>query len=107
MIHVTVHKKDGRYVDFRCKGHAGFARENRDIICSAVSVLVINTVNSLEAFTKDAVRTREDDGYVFLEFPSEQSPEARLLMDSLLLGLGMIEDSYGSRYLKVDVREVT
>ncbi len=107
MIAVTVEKNAGRYISFRSKGHAGFAGEGLDIVCAAVSALIITTVNSLEAFTHDKIRVKDDDGFVDLRFSPEQSDEARLLMDSLLLGLTEIETSYGRKYLKVDVREVT
>ena len=30
------------------KGHADFAEEGSDIVCSAVSVLTINTINCIE-----------------------------------------------------------
>ena len=107
MIAVTVEKNAGRYASFRSKGHAGYADEGYDIICAAVSALIISTVNSLETFTHDQVRVKEHDGFVDMRFPPEQSDEARLLMDSLVLGLTGIEESYGRKYLKVDVREVT
>ncbi|MBR2766191.1 MAG: ribosomal-processing cysteine protease Prp [Blautia sp.] len=107
MIAVTVKKAAGRYISFRSEGHAGYADEGYDIICAAVSALTVSTVNSLEAFTSDRITVKEHDGFVDLRFPPEQSDEARLLMDSLVLGLTGIEESYGSEYLKVDVREVT
>ncbi len=51
MITMTVFRSDtGIYQGFLCSGHAGFARAGRDIVCAAVSVLVINTVNSIEQF---------------------------------------------------------
>ena len=47
MITIKVSKKNGSYVDFVSKGHAGYAEEGYDIVCAAVSVLIINTVNSI------------------------------------------------------------
>ena len=47
MITITVKKRNGNYLEFVSKGHAGYAEEGQDIVCAAVSVLVINTVNSL------------------------------------------------------------
>ena len=41
--------KEGRYAYFECSGHADDnAVEGEDIICAAISMLVINTINSLE-----------------------------------------------------------
>ena len=82
------------------------AEEGQDIVCAAVSVLVINTVNSLEAFTDDQFEVQEDDGYVSFHFTTPVSEKGKLLMDSLILGLTEIEHSYNNRYLTVKVKEV-
>ena len=68
MITITVKKRNGYYLEFVSKGHAGYAEEGQDIVCAAVSVLVINTVNSLETFTDDQFEVQEDDGYVSFHF---------------------------------------
>ena len=68
MITITVKKRNGNYLEFVSKGHAGYAEEGQDIVCAAVSVLVINTVNSLETFTDDQFEVQEDDGYVSFHF---------------------------------------
>ena len=51
MINITVKKRNGSYLDFLSRGHAGYAEEGQDIVCAAVSALIITTVNSLEKFT--------------------------------------------------------
>ena len=106
MITITVKKRQGDYVSFLSKGHAGYAEEGYDIICSAVSALVITTVNSIETFTEDQIEVKEDDGFVSFRFEKVPSDKSKLLMDSLVLGLTQIENSYQKRYLRVKVREV-
>ena len=106
MITITVKKRNGNYLEFVQKGHAGYAEEGQDIVCAAVSVLVINTVNSLEAFTDDQFEVQEGDGYVSFHFTTPVSEKGKLLMDSLILGLTEIEHSYNNRYLTVKVKEV-
>ena len=106
MITVTVSKKNNSYVSFVSEGHADYAEEGQDIICAAVSALVINTVNSLEQLTGDHIQAEESDGFVSFSFTKPVSKEGTLLMDSLVLGLTEIENSYSKRYLKVKVREV-
>ena len=48
MTTITICKTaDGKYTGFNCFGHAGYAKKNRpDILCSAISTLVINTINT-------------------------------------------------------------
>ena len=107
MISITVFKAGHQYKGFLCEGHAGYAEEGYDIICSAVSVLTINTINSLEQFTGDdfQVEQAEDGGYLKLTMDGELSAEADVLMKSLVLGLQTIEENYGKEFLTVTCEE--
>ena len=106
MIKVTVTKRNGEYIAFESKGHAGFAEAGRDIICSAVSALTINAVNSIDAFTDDIMHVKSEEGYLAWEFLSGTSRETRLLMDSLVLELTQIQENYDKQYLKITIKEV-
>ena len=106
MINITVKKRIGSYLDFLSKGHAGYAEEGQDIVCAAVSALIITTVNSLEKLTDDKFDVQEKDGFVSIHFRNDLSERGMLLMDSLLLGLTEIAGSYNNRYLTVKVKEV-
>ncbi len=109
MTTVTVRKnRAGAYTGFTCSGHSGYAAAGSDIVCAAVSVLVINTVNSIERFAQDEmqVRTGEEEGLIEVVFPNEVSREAALLMDSMVLGLTDVKDQYGRKYLKLQFEEV-
>ena len=106
MITITVKKRNGNYLEFVSKGHAGYAEEGQDIVCAAVSALIITTVNSLEKFTDDKFDVQEKDGFVYIHFRNDLSERGMLLMDSLLLGLTEIAGSYNNRYLTVKVKEV-
>jgi len=106
MITITVKKRNGNYLEFVSKGHAGYAEEGQDIVCAAVSALIITTVNSLEKFTDDKFDVQEKDGFVSIHFRNDLSERGMLLMDSLLLGLTEIAGSYNNRYLTVKVKEV-
>ena len=61
MINITVKKRKGSYLDFLSKGHAGYAEEGQDIVCAAVSALIITTVNSLEKFTEEQIEAEADE----------------------------------------------
>ncbi len=104
MIEITVKKNQaGIYNGLCVKGHAGFDEYGKDIVCAAVSVLVINTLNSIETFTQDVfeLNTDEVSGLIEFEMVSKISKETRLLLDSLLLGLQGIESDYGKDYIKL------
>lgn len=109
MIQVDVFTdSDGITQGIEVKGHAGFAEYGKDIICAAVSSLTLNMANSVEAFTEDGFDGSMDEktGRFTFRFTGEISPESKLLMDSLVLGLQNIEDSYGDEYIKIRFEEV-
>jgi uncharacterized protein len=104
MIKVSFYKNaEGKINGFRCLGHAGFADDGQDIVCAAVSVLVINTVNSIERFTSDTFDFKKDEkkGAIDFKIISKLSDESSLLLNSLFLGLQGIRKDYGQRYIKM------
>ena len=113
MTTVIIRKsKQGEYKSFTCMGHAGYKRFlfQKDLVCCAISVLVINTVNSLEELSKDitteSVTTNEETGFIQCIFEKPLSEKGILLMDSLVLGLSHIEEEYGTKYFKLTFEEV-
>lgn len=77
MIQITFHKtRTGDYQGFTCSGHAGYAAYGEDIVCAAVSALVINTINSLEEITGEEmeVTAEENSGLIrcFCQTASER-----------------------------------
>ena len=108
MIKATIYRNSqNEYTGFSCNGHAGFAENGKDIICSAVSILAINTVNSIELLTTSDIKINE---VVQLEFEFVKTPDEKaiLLMDSLKLGLESIQKEYGKKFLILEekIKEV-
>ena len=107
MVSVTISKQALDYRDISFEGHAGFASFGKDIVCAAVSVLVINTLNSIEKFTDDdfSYEASVDGGAIRAHFHGANSDEARLLLDSMCLGLESIQKDYSSKYIKLQYNE--
>ena len=105
MIQIRVKKENGDYVFFQCRGHAGYAASGSDIVCAAVSALVITTENALGKLTDQVYDLTEEDGYVSIRFHNGNNEKSRLLMDSLILGLQEIEKTYHRRFLTLTIRE--
>ena len=110
MTKITFYKTTaGEYKGFTCDGHAGYANYGEDIVCAAISVLVINTINSLEQITGEQMRveTDEDAGVIRCSFVNQPLKEtSKALMDSLMLGLTQIEKQYGKKHCKLTFEEV-
>ena len=97
MTHITFFKNSEKEITgFYSAGHAGYAESGSDIICSAISVLTINTINSIEAFTDDKfdVSVNEDEGIVIFKMAMPVSPETSILLKSYELWLRIIRNTY-------------
>ena len=105
MVTARVIKDPSGYVSFECKGHAGYMNKGRDIVCSAISMLTINTANSIMTLTDTKITVDENDGFISWRFDDVPGREATLLMDSLLIGLRSVEEEY-KRFLTLSVEEV-
>ncbi len=109
MIQVDVYSdSDGCTTGVEVKGHAGYDEYGKDIVCAAVSVLTVNMANSVEKFTEDHFEGSVDEktGQFIFHFTDSISKESKLLMDSLILGITDIADTYGDKYIKIRFREV-
>ena len=109
MITVTFHKtKAGEYKGFLCSGHAGYDDYGKDIVCASVSVLVINTINSLEELVQEKIMVNADEetGIIHCQFQAPLQDKSKVLVDSLVLGLSQIAKQYGEKYCKLNFEEV-
>ena len=111
MIEITVTRRDGVYTGIESAGHAGYAEPGEDIVCAAVSVLLTNTVNSIELLTDDTIGDEEAaEGFLRCTFPEGLSEKGTLLMDSMLLGLKQIAElgdpKSGEPYVRLTILEV-
>lgn len=110
MIRVTIYKTQRHeYTGFDVSGHAEYAEGGQDIVCAAASALIINAINSIERFTDDKIScvSDEETGEIVFRFDSHPSHDARILLDSMILGLEEIEDSREyEAYIDVIFKEV-
>ena len=109
MTRITIYRNENREVErFSCSGHAGYAEFGQDIVCASISVLVINTINSIETFTSTAYicDADEESGDIDFRFTEDISPDASLLIESMILGLKEIQNDYGKKFLTLDFKEV-
>ncbi len=94
-------------------GHAEYAKKHiffrkPDILCSAISALVIGTINSLEelAGEKLVVITNEETGFIKCDFESKLQEKSIFLLDSMVFSLENLSKEYGEQYLQVKFEEV-
>ncbi|HAG68853.1 MAG TPA: ribosomal-processing cysteine protease Prp [Lachnospiraceae bacterium] len=105
MIVARICKHKGEYKSFSFRGHAEYDEEGRDIVCAAVSMLVINTANALQRLTGNRLKGSNDDG-IWFEFTDAPDESGRLLIDTMLMGLEDVQKKYGKGYIKLISEEV-
>lgn len=111
MIHVTIFENNRKEcVGFQTEGHAGYKDEGQDIVCAAVSVLVINTINAIEMYVPDecSVVSDEDTGVLAYHLRNGRPSEgAALLLKTMILGLeSMADDENYMKYIDLRFEEV-
>lgn len=110
MTTIIIEKSRDSYKTITCMGHAKRKRLwfEKDLVCASISVLVINTLNGMEKFTdtKMEITTNEETGFIRCVFPDSLSDNAKVLVDTMILGLEQICQEYGKKYCNVKFKEV-
>lgn len=109
MIKVSIMRNDGGFIrGFTVKGHAGYAEEGSDIICSAVSALAYTAAGALKKMAGIDGYT-ERYGYMKCEVPADISgsdkEKAEIILETIVLGFKQIEHSY-KEFVSVKDKEV-
>ncbi|MHC9536886.1 ribosomal-processing cysteine protease Prp [Dellaglioa sp. BT-FLS60] len=109
MIRVVISRRDAKIIDaFEITGHADSGEYGQDIVCAAVSVLTINTINSLTELAKmnpGVLMDEENGGLMKVKLLESEivNSTGQLFLESLVLGLQSIEQNYQD-YIKLTLK---
>ncbi len=108
MTAVNVVYREGYIGEVTVKGHSGYAKHGRDIVCAAVSAVVQTALMGVMKYSSKEVDVvvNEESGYLHFAVPElseEERKKVEVILDTMLLGLRDIESGYGS-YVKVEVK---
>ena len=110
MTTITICKTaNGAYKGFTTFGHAEYAKRGKpDILCSAISALVLNAINSMEELYGERMKvvTNEETGFIKCDFEGSLQSESIVIMDSMVFGLENLRKTYGKKFLQVKFEEV-
>lgn len=104
----VVRDKNGFIWEFVVKGHAGYDKPGRDIVCSAITAIATTAVGALEDIVgiKDSI---VEEGYLRCTIPKDISQEdkakVKLILETIIIGFKQIEFSY-KKYVSVLDKEV-
>ena len=102
MITIVVKYNENHNIKgFSIRGHAGFDESGKDIICSAVSVLATNCINSIETMSVTEFESEIKDGFIDFTIKTNVDETADILLQSMLLGLRSVQEAYGKNYIEI------
>ena len=87
MIKVTSSKKK-----IKISGHALFSSKGNDLVCAAISAIVIGSINALESFTKEEIKV--EDGYVEININHVLTYEDKIRLKMLITEIKTIAKQY-------------
>ena len=103
-IRVERSKADRSILSFQVEGHARYAKPGEDIVCAGVSAVTVGTVNAVEKLTGIVPESRMKNGFLSARIPQDteegKRSEVQLLLESMVVMLLSIEESYGA-YIQV------
>ena len=110
MIRITIYKNksNNEIVGFTSQGHAGYDRSGKDIVCAATSILIINTINSIDQFTDVEFDCNSDEKNARIKFiitKNKNNKESLVLLKALELGLTEIACD-NPKYISITFEEV-
>lgn len=111
MIKVKIYKKENWIQGFSVTGHAFYDEPGRDIVCSAVSMLAINTIDTFTdlLMMEDDINYIYDNNLIKLEIINDsvidKNHDSQLILKKFELGMKSLISEYG-KYIRVDYMEV-
>lgn len=105
MIEISFQKQGDDIIAVEVSGHAESDVYGKDIVCAAVSVLVISTINSIDQLLSldPVVEQESEGGYLYVTFDSNdiQNNQLQLLLRHLELSVQQVQHEYPAYvYLK-------
>lgn len=74
-------------------GHANYATKGEDVVCAAVTILSLTTLQSLVDLTEDEIEYDVQPGWVDIKY-GDLSEKAKTLVDSFFIGICLIADEF-------------
>jgi uncharacterized protein len=100
MIKVNINKKDNLINSVSIKGHAEYNESGKDIVCSAVSSIVITTVNATLRYDQLSIDYVDKDGYIKIDV-LKHDDVIDLLINNMVDLLEELEEQYDN-YIKIN-----
>lgn len=105
MVEIEIKKSEsGQISTITMKGHADYDIHGQDTVCAGASAVVFGATNALFELTDGQVTIEQgqDGGYFKIEI-LEFDEKAELILNSMIISLQTIEESY-QKYIKLSYK---
>ena len=99
MIKVNIKNKNGKVYEIVVKGHAGYDDYGKDIVCAAVSTMMITAVNNIISLD-DSIDYVENDGLLRVTIKKETEMNQKILNNVIM----MLEDLKSQYPKNIEIR---
>ena len=98
MIKVLIKYEGNKFDSLEVKGHANSAPYGQDLVCAAVSAIIVGGVNNLENVKSLDIKINE--GYTSIKRIKDISEHDEIVLQTIVCGLKTIEESY-SQFISI------
>ena len=99
MIKVNIKNKNGKVYEIVVKGHAGYDYYGKDIVCAAVSTMMITAINNIISLD-DSIDYVENDGLLKVTIKKETEINQKILSNVIM----MLEDLKSQYPKNIEIR---
>jgi hypothetical protein len=93
MISIKVEKDNNKIKMINIKGHANYAEKGKDIVCSAVSSIVITTINGILSIDENSIDYIDNSNNIKITVIKDDLITNKLILNMLNL-LKELEEDY-------------
>lgn len=94
----------GEWIGVEVKGHTGYARAGKDIVCAAISAVVQTAYLGIKSLTALELDVTTNEGYFRMAIvggSASEKEKANLILNTMMLGLKDIQSGY-PRYIRLE-----
>lgn len=100
MVNVSIEKKNNEINKITISGHSGYDEYGKDIVCAAVSSIVITSVNGILSIDSDSLGYINRDGYIEISI-KKHSEVIDILIQNMINLLKELKRDY-NKYIKIE-----
>ncbi|MCH4210998.1 MAG: ribosomal-processing cysteine protease Prp [Bacilli bacterium] len=93
MIKITLKSQNGEFVSLEAKGHAGSGPYGHDLVCAAISAVILGGLNALKD-DESSYSVKVEEGHTLLERNKTLSEHDTIVIETIVKQIESIAESH-------------